>query len=280
MKFLDPTSDYAFKKIFGNEQRKNLTISFLNSLLELPEGKRIVDLTFPATANLPEMQDKKQSFVDINCIDAQGRNYIIEMQISYQKSFLPRAQYYASFVLSRQLNVGIDYERLRPVIFIAILDHEQFEGKDYLHHHMIMNTKTGEIGLEHLQFHFVELPKFHKVESQLTNPIDQWIYFIKHAEDLDTVPHALQESEEIVEAFHVVEKALWTNSELEQYIINMDARGREQRIEQGAIERGIEKGKELTALNLLQLDVPHELVAQGTGLTLEQVKNLALQIKK
>ena len=67
MKFLDPKTDTAFKKLFGNEHRKNLTMSLLNSLLERSEGHLITDVSFRDNGNLPEILSKKTSFVDINC---------------------------------------------------------------------------------------------------------------------------------------------------------------------------------------------------------------------
>ena len=35
MKFVDPKTDIAFKKIFGNDAHKSILIEFLNEILEL-----------------------------------------------------------------------------------------------------------------------------------------------------------------------------------------------------------------------------------------------------
>ncbi len=153
MQFLDPKTDIAFKKLFGDEHRKNLTISFLNSVLERKEGNLITDVTFQDTANLPETMDKKRSFVDINCKDQENNNYIVEMQIAFQKNFLPRSQYYASLVLSRQLKVKARYGNLLPVVFVAVVDHILFKNhKNVISHHVITDTKTHDVQLKHLEF--------------------------------------------------------------------------------------------------------------------------------
>lgn len=48
----------------------------------------------------------------------------------------------------------------------------------------------------------------------------------------------------------------------------------EQRGFKQGVEKGIEKGKEETAVNLLKLGVDAEIVARGTGLSLEKILKL------
>ncbi len=45
MKFIDPRIDFAFKKIFGSEDAKDILISFLESLLGLEGDKRLKSIT-------------------------------------------------------------------------------------------------------------------------------------------------------------------------------------------------------------------------------------------
>ncbi|MGL4378508.1 MAG: PD-(D/E)XK nuclease family transposase, partial [Microcoleaceae cyanobacterium] len=40
MRFINPKTDFAFKKIFGSEQSKDILISFLNGMLY--EGKSVI----------------------------------------------------------------------------------------------------------------------------------------------------------------------------------------------------------------------------------------------
>src|SRR5207244_1248035 len=92
MKFLDPTTDIAFKKLFGDREKPELTISFLNSVLERKEGELITEVTINDNANIPDTLDKKISFVDINCTDQTGKRYIIEVQVVDEKNFIERSQ--------------------------------------------------------------------------------------------------------------------------------------------------------------------------------------------
>ncbi|MDY7006938.1 MAG: PD-(D/E)XK nuclease family transposase [Cyanobacteriota bacterium] len=41
MKFINPKVDYAFKKIFGSQQSKNILISFLNAIIY--DGEKIIE---------------------------------------------------------------------------------------------------------------------------------------------------------------------------------------------------------------------------------------------
>lgn len=277
MKFANPTTDFAFKKLFGNQLRKNLTISLLNGMLERQEGELITDITLHDNANLSAMQGRKESFVDINCIDQSGKHYIIEMQVVSEADSLARSQYYASYFLYHQLESADPYKKLIPVIFIAILDHTLFtDNQDVISHHLIMNAKTGKQYLHHLEFHYIELPKFKKTVDELITETDKWLYFMKNARSLETIPQPLQDSANFVEAFHVVEKALWTRKELDQYKANENEMGRSYRQQEIARD---EKAIEI-AKNLLQEGLSVNLVAKSTKLPVERVAELFEEIKK
>ncbi len=128
-KFLDPKNDFAFKKIFGTEKNKGILIHFLNDMLGFPEGEKIQQVSFLKTAQDPEVAAKKQSIVDVLCVDEKGVQYIIEMQIARTIGFAKRAQYYAAKAYVSQMNNGDGYEKLKQVIFLAITDFVMFPQK-------------------------------------------------------------------------------------------------------------------------------------------------------
>jgi predicted transposase/invertase (TIGR01784 family) len=136
--------------------------------------------------------------------------------------------------------------------------------------------------LKDLEFNFIELPKFHKTEHELENTMEKWIYFLKHADDLQVIPKELSETKEIAEAFEVVEQHNWTKKELEYYESWEMRRASEiNAIEAAKImgeEQGIEKGREEEkieiAKNLLALELDIEKIIQATGLTEEEIEKL------
>jgi len=114
MIFLDPKSDIAFKKLFGDIAHKNILISFLNSVLERIEGEKIVEVIINDPSNVAETPLSKTSIVDVRCTDQKNNQYIIEMQVITQKDYAARAQYYSALALSRQLASGENYDKLVP----------------------------------------------------------------------------------------------------------------------------------------------------------------------
>ena len=92
--YLSPQSDITFKKVFGNEHHTAITISFLNSILNLEGDNRIAKISFVDTANVRETKESKDSFIDVHCIDGTGAHFLIEMQVESQAWFIQRALYY------------------------------------------------------------------------------------------------------------------------------------------------------------------------------------------
>ncbi|HCL56117.1 MAG TPA: transposase, partial [Spirochaetia bacterium] len=82
MKFLDPTNDVAFKKIFGNDQKKEVLISLLNSLLGLKEGKKILEVEIQNPYLVPRIADLKNTVLDVKCKDQRNISYLVEMQVA------------------------------------------------------------------------------------------------------------------------------------------------------------------------------------------------------
>jgi len=300
MVFLDPTSDIAFKKLFGDIAHKNILLSFLNSILEKTDWNKIVDVVINDPNNLRETKLSKLSIVDVRCTDQMGNQYIVEMQVEAEKDYAERAQYYSSLALSRQLTPKDEYEKLVPVIFIGVLNFNLFSNADYLSHHFILNKKTLAHDFKHLEFHVIELKKFNKNLDELHSIADKWIYFLKNAWELTKIPTELKESV-LRDAFDILEQGNWSKAELEAYdryvaSLRLYRSGMKHAIQQGmekGIEKGIKKGMKQGikegkkegvkegrleaqlefAKNLLDiLDI--ETIAKKTGLTIDQIKNL------
>jgi len=273
MIFLDPRTDMVFKKLFGDATHKNIVISFLNSVLQRAQGKQIVDVTMNDPHNVPETQDSKASVVDVRCIDQAGFQYIVEMQVSAQEDYGSRALYYSALAMSRQLKKGEEYKEIMPVIFVGVLDFKLFkEHSNYLSHHALLDLETFKCDLRKLEYHFIELPKFKKTLEQLDTILDKWIYFLKNAGSLRTIPASFQEPV-LKEAFDVLEQANWSTGELEAYDKVLDAERsyknqmRTAKIE-GREEERIRLAEQLIKLNMLDIST----IAQVTGLTVEHIE--------
>ncbi len=279
MIFLDPMSDIAFKKLFGDQAKSEIVISFLNSILGRQEGEKIVSVVIITDPyNNPDTKWLKTSIVDVRCVDQSGKNYIIELQVESQDDYPERSQYYAALAMARQLKIGGEYGSVMPVIFVGVLDFNLFDDPAYLSHHKILNTKTYVHSLQHLEFHFIELQKFHKNIDELDDLVDKWIYLLKNAAMLNTIPKQFKSPAALVEAMEVLEEGNMSPAELTAYDRFVDARRVAESVKQTQLRMGREEGREESrvevARNMLVDGLSIAKVAMYSGLTIEQIKKL------
>lgn len=286
MQFADPRTYFAFKKIFGNAQAKEVLISFLNAVLDLDPSHAIVDVVILNPYQAPKTKFMHKSYVDVKCVDVRGISYIVEMQVAYVAGFEKRVIYNASKTYSNQMLVGEAYPKLNQVISINILVFTLFDDfKHYLSCHQIKEQITGNCYLDEIRYYFIELPKFAKTADELETVIEKWVYFIKHTGRLDHVPAKL-DAPAFRKAFELANRANMTPMELENYegsiMAMLDERGRID----GAFEKGEKKGKKEgreegeqnkareIARSMRQKDMGSVLIAELTGLKVEEIEKL------
>ncbi len=277
MDFLNPITEIGFKKMLGDKKYPALTISFLNAMLELPEGKRITSIIHNNTENLPIVDSATKTFLDINCTDQAGKEYIVEVQRQNEGNFMPRVQFYSSYCLARQIKTRRDYPNLKPVILLAVVkEFNLFERHDrYLTHHVMVDHYDGVQDMGYSEFHFVELKKFEKGLDEIKDSVaDQWIYLLNNAQDHHEIPELLSNNEELREAMLLLEHAKLSQKEFEAYIAQDEAEGREENIEKTAMQIGEAKGRIEVAKELLAEGMAVEKIAKLTGLSIEKVRVL------
>jgi predicted transposase/invertase (TIGR01784 family) len=277
MQFADIKNDIAFRKIFGNENRKESLISFLNAVLSFEGKQKIVDVTILNPYQLPKLKGGKVSIIDIKATDQAGRTYIVEMQVGELDGFAKRVLYYFAKSYSDQIKRGEFYRKLKPVIFIGILDFVFTENPNYISRNQVRDVETNERTVSDIEFTFVELPKFNKTAKELQNLTEKWLYFIKNAENLDVIPEDI-EDEGLLSAYKEANKYEWTAEELEAYdyvyIREEDERARLDGAENKGAKQGRQEEKMEIAKNMLADNETNEKIAKYTGLTLEQIEEL------
>ncbi len=287
MNFANPTTDFTFKRLFGSDNHKNLTISLLNNILGRKQGNLITQVTFGNIENIPVADGQKESYLDILCKDQLGYYFIIEMQVSKDQAFGKRSLYYSALKLIDQMHDKDLYSKIKPVIFIGILSHPMFANRNrVVSHHLICDMDTGHQSFEELEFHYVELCNFHKTLDELTNDLDKWLFFLKYAQDLQVIPDQFAPSPEFQQAFTVLEQRHWNEQERRAYRKSLDVLHKDMQLQAGifeegfedgfekGIEKGIEEGVKVVALNLLKNNIDMHVIAQSTGLTIEQIEKL------
>lgn len=269
MQFVDPRNDVAFKRIFGNDQHTEILISFLNAVMGLSGEREIKHLTILNPYQTPPIEGLKYTLLDIRATDHLDHTFIIEMQVEYVAGFVKRFLYYCSKTYVGQIGIGVDYLKLTPVYFIGVLDFRAFKDENYLTHHLMLNERTGEHEMPGMEFYFIELPKFTKQEHEIETILDKWIFFIKHASDLDVIP-ASADTAPLKTAYDIANRFRWTVEDLSVY----ESRNIKIQDERGAIRGAVERREEQIARSMLADGISPEVVMKHTGLSAEQVAGL------
>ncbi|MEQ8465197.1 Rpn family recombination-promoting nuclease/putative transposase [Coleofasciculus sp. E1-EBD-02] len=290
MKFISPKVDYAFKKIFGSEQSKDILISFLNAII-YGGNKTIQSLTIVNPYNPGQAMSIKDTYLDIKAVLANGSVVIIEMQIARVTAFSKRVVYNLAKAYSNQLGIGENYLTLNPVIAVTITDFVLFNASQDVINQFVFQEKNHKFeypDLE-LQLIFVELPKFHKSLSELTSLSDKWIYFLKEAAHLDNIPDSLGEVAEIEVALNIANQAKMTSEELDiverRGIMLQDEKGRITYAAEQGEAKGREKGRLQEAIALVMRllkkrfgELPEAISTKIESLPLQELENLTEEI--
>ncbi len=253
MKFLDVKTDFAFKKVFGSVNSKDILISFLNSVIEFDGVRKIKDLVIVDPYSIPLLKGMKDTYVDVKAELDDNSRVIIEMQVLNHEGLEKRILYNAAKNYSVQLKKGDAYHLLNPVIALTITDFVLFKNTEELINNFKLIEKKQFIEYsDDIELVFIELPKYHKTEAELDTVRDKWLYFIKNAGSLDYIPSNL--NHELEKAFNIANEANLSEEELELqhkkkewiYIqkssIELATRtGLQQGLEQG-LEKGLEQG--------------------------------------
>lgn len=285
--YLEATSDFGFKRLFGDKNRPGRTISFLNSVLghTAKQKNLITKIVFNNTENLPLLDGSKKSILDINCTDQNGKEYTVEMQRKNEGDFFQRVQFYTSYAITRQLPNGGIYKDLKPVIFVGVTsEFNLFPGDPrYLRHIGMSDLETGKriklkdggYALDHVQAHFIELKKFKKTLADVKKSVvDQWIYLLKNASSLEVVPDQFEATREIVEALEVLELAKLSDYERRVYIADREEELRPMKIAQTAREEAREESAKEIAREMLAEGDDINKIARVTKLSVEEIEKL------
>jgi predicted transposase/invertase (TIGR01784 family) len=283
--FINPKTDFAFKKIFGSKQSKDILIGFLNAIL-YQEKPVILDLEIINPYQAPRIKGIKDSYLDVKATITGNKTVIIEMQVLNVLGFEKRVLYNAAKAFSIQLRVGEDYTLLNPVIALTITDFEMFEGSSKVISRYRLKEKEDLTDYsDDIELVFVELPKFNKQLDDLETLSDKWLYFLKAANTLTSVPPTMEEVPEINHAFQVARESKLTIKELDllekREMFIHDSKNAILKAQRDAEAKGLEKGREEgakeKALSIARsllgvLDV--QTISQITGLSVAEVEQL------
>ncbi|NET90311.1 MAG: Rpn family recombination-promoting nuclease/putative transposase [Kamptonema sp. SIO1D9] len=248
MRFISPKTDFAFKKIFGSDQSKDILISFLNAMIY--SGDSIIqDLEIIDPYNAGDVVDLKDSYLDVKAVLQDRTTVIIEIQVWNVEAFQKRVVYNLCKTYANQLKSGQGYFYLNPVIALTITDFKLFSSTEKIINRFFFQEEEEHFSCQEneLKMVFVELPKFNKKLEDLEDVVDKWIYFIKEAPSLEVIPPKMSEVPQIEKALNIANKASLSVEELEklhkQELYWEDKRGAITFAQREAREVGREEGR-------------------------------------
>lgn len=268
-RYINPYTDFGFKKLFGEEANKELLIDFLNQLL--PPRHQITELDFRNVESFAELSHERKAIFDIHCQTQSGERIIVEMQKAKVNYFKDRSLFYATFPIREQSKRGEWDFRLNPIYMIAILDfqYDEKEEKQKFLRSIKLKDQDGEIFYDKLNFKFLQMPLFDKQENELESHFDKWVYFLKKLESFDEIPAILREP--IFEkAFGVAEIANMTSEQYAEYQESLLTYIEVKEV----VKTAKDDGKREVATELKKLGVTLEIIAQSTGLSIQEILSL------
>jgi len=284
-KYINPFTDYGFKRLFGEEPNKDLLLDFLNELLKDEQGE-IVELTYMKNEVLGHTGLDRKAVFDLYCTNEKGEKFIVELQKTKQKFFKDRTLYYSTFPIREQAVKGTEWNfELKKVYLIAILDfifdedHDQPEK--YQYKVKLSDIETNKVFYDKLTFIYLTMPKFNKTISELETRFDKWLFVLKNLHKLDRVPKELREHI-FLRLFEIAEIAKFNPDEYIQYeeslkfyrdLKNSLDTARDEGREEGR-EEGRKKEKIEIAREMKKDGIPADTIIRYTGLTKAEIEAL------
>ena len=291
-RYINPLTDFGFKKLFGSEPNKDLLIDFLNQILP---NRQISDLSYTSGEQQGNSEFERDAVFNLYCTGGDGERFIVEMQKAKQNYFKDRSVFYSSFPIQEQAPKGDWNFKLNYVYSVGILDFVFDEHKeDSAFYHVVeLKDQRCDVFYDKLKYIYLELPKFVKTESELETSFDKWLYVLRHLAELNDRPAKLQERI-FKRLFKAAEIAGFTPTERKAYeeslkkyrdltnVVNTARdegfeQGREEGREQGR-EEGREEGRELRSIEIARelkgLGVDTAAIIKATGLSATEIEAL------
>jgi len=290
-KYVGFSGDWSFKFSFGREENKQNFIGFLNGLFK---GEKVIqDLHYRPVEQGGDVENERKVIFDLYCTGIDGEHFIIEMQQLYQDFFKDRTVFYTSRLINKLIPRGYKgntYE-LPEVYFIGILEFEleETESGKYFYDVALCDKQSNRVFYEKLGYKLLVLPNFNKNEADIKTDMDMWLYLLKNMSKLDKIPDFL-DKRVFGLIFDIGEVAKLTPEDKMAYEASLkhkrDAEntystaqrlghdrglkeGLKEGIAQGQLQNAIE-----TALKFKNMGLPLEQIAEGTGLTIEEIEKL------
>ena len=295
-KYINPFTDWSFKRLFGQEANKDLLIDFLNELLK--GEQHIVDVQFLDKEQLGRTRMERRAIYDIYCQTDSGKYFILEMQNEGQPYFIDRSIYYAAHSIVSQARKDRKDDlwnfQLMPVYTVCFMNSPygwQSERPTKFRTDLVLTDREcPESVNDKLRFIYLFLPLFPiKEAADCKTNFERWIYILKNMETMERIPYqatnaAFRKLERVMKRLSLTheEDKIYERS-LRHYLDNYNClksiqkeahdEGLQEGRQEGRME-GLQEGVMKTARNLKQMGLSVDQIRQATGLTADEIAKL------
>ena len=287
-RYIDPYTDFGFKKLFGTELNKDLLISFLNALFN-DSTMQIKDVQYLNSEHLGDGYGDRRAVFDVYCMTEDGGRFIVEMQKAEQVYFKDRSIYYATYPIREQAPKGTWDYRLENVYTVGLLNftfpEDEYPADSFVHEVKLKDVEDNHIFYDKLTFFYLEMPKFNKREDELVTMFDKWMFALRNLSRLMDRPQALQERV-FKRLFDQAEIASFTPQERREYqesvkdywdyystMTTAHQKGRAEGLSEGEA-KGRAEERLSNACSLLSNGVPKDVIVKSLGLAPDEIAAL------
>ena len=278
-------NDYAFKKLFGTVENKDIMIEFISLITQLSKND-FDDVRIENNEYIPRFYNDKTGRLDIKIRLNDGRKIDIEMQNTYFNYYPKRSIFYCSKLIHEHFMSGFQYMQLKKCIAINVLNSPFTLSRKVHSIYQIRETEEQTLLDELLEIHFLDLTKLKK--DNLTS-LEKWLMFIKtdnkeERQMLSQGNPVMAKANNVMDIFYMDEQerkryeAAWEyESDRLSMISESERKGLERGKSLGLAEgeaRGSRQAKLETAAAFKQLGFDIDKIAEGTGLSREEVEKL------
>ena len=275
------TNDYAFKRFLGSEENKPILQDLLQCILGLSSDE-ITGLELMDKELTKEELSDKSGILDVKLKLANGTVIDIEIQASWNASFVKRTLFYWAKMYTADFKAGESYDNLHKCITINIIA-DGFRLNDAVHSEYLLQEKRAHTLLtDVLEVHFLDLQAAKRVKAKedgesKQNQLIHWLRFIgaKNKEERamlatkSPILKMLNEQIDILSLSPVERKLYESRMKLKSDIATISEDQFKAGLQEGKLE-----GKLETARVLKQLGDPVQKIMQATGLSQEEVEAL------
>ncbi|MCD1261151.1 PD-(D/E)XK nuclease family transposase [Paenibacillus athensensis] len=271
---LDPKVDFVFKRIFGVEENKDILLDFLNVTLRESEPRPITDIQILNPYLDKNALHDKQSILDIHARTSDGKQVNIEIQLFNRYDIERRTLYYWSKMYAAQLEEGQIYKNLKKTITINILNFNFIPNERYYNLFHLREEHTGIVLTDHIEIHFMELPKLQERQASLSDKLVKWLLFLKGVDKPELWEVIAMNEPALQKAMDTLEFLSQNEEARRLYEMRQKALHDEASMIHGAKEEGKREKEMEVASNLLAMGLEIAKIAQATGLSEDEIRQL------